>query len=163
MASGFLSHRRLVLSTDFLAAPLPEIQPGAMPRLATMLLRFSGTSSTLPPSWGARRDVLPALKELSVDVHVSGSLPPQWARGFGRLTALSISNAWRQGWTLTPAAVAPLTSGQPRQLHQPHDGLPPQWASGFPALQRLGLNNLGLPGSFPPQWHAGSFPCLENL
>ncbi len=108
--------------------------------------RGNGVQSALPASWGASPEVLPALEELTLVMHVVPPLPAAWTRGFHRLRGLHI---------ITPTDVP-----QPAAAS---DVLPPEWAAGFPALRFLNLMGLGVTGTFPTAWEHGGFPSLTLL
>lgn len=59
---------RLRLSARSLGAPLPDIQPGALPALGSLQLELPWLRTSLPASWGADPAVLPALEELKLQV-----------------------------------------------------------------------------------------------
>jgi len=137
-------------------------------------------SSTLPASWGADPAVLPALQELTVQLHVEGGLPPEWARGFTRLTNLDMERLPEGLIEATPRGVTssqliasrkedarPARQAGPAQQGAAQHGtappLPPEWASGFPRLEILTLSNLGLTGSLPQSWQLDGFPSLTGL
>ena len=116
------------------------------PRPPAVLQRGEGLQSPLPASWGASPDVLPALEELSLVLHVVPPLPASWARGFRRLRSLYIA--------APPDAPLPATAG---------NVLPPEWAAGFPELRLLDLMRLGITGGIPSAWVERGFPMLAQL
>ena len=102
--------------------------------------------AALPDSWGASPDVLPALEELTLVLHLVPPLPAAWSRGFRRLRSLFVA--------------APVDAPLPAAAG---NNFPPEWADGFPALRWLSLLRLGLTGSFPAAWAEGGFPLLTQL
>ncbi|EFN53694.1 hypothetical protein CHLNCDRAFT_136506 [Chlorella variabilis] len=91
-----------------LEGALPDIRPGAMLLLRTIRLQFTSTTVMLPPSWGSRVDVLPALNELE-----RFTLPPEWGAGFPKLELLLLDELGLTG------------------------RFPGTWQHGFPALQSM--------------------------
>ena len=141
--------RLTLAATGTGCAPLPDVAPGALPSLVSLLLAFPGLSSTLPASWGAAGSALPSLARLELQLEVSGPLPAAWARGFRLLTKLTITGA-------DPTPPRRKAPGGGRRL-------PPQWAAGFPSMAHLALYALGLSGHFPPGWSSSGFPALKSL
>ena len=130
-----------------LRGPLPDVLPGALPRLQHLVLGLDGLLTTLPASWGSQAAVLPALEWLAVHgINLaSGQLPAAWApHGFRHLTSLQITGD--------------CTSQRSRSTH----GLPAEWAAGFPYLDSLSLICLGVSGSLPDAWVSG-FSKLKSL
>ncbi|EFN52567.1 hypothetical protein CHLNCDRAFT_138561 [Chlorella variabilis] len=121
-------------------APLPDVAPGALPSLVSLLLAFPGLSSTLPASWGAAGSVLPSLARLEVQLELTGPLPAAWALGFPLLTKL----------TITGADPTPPRRKAPVGCRLPIDG-------------PLGLYALDLSGHFPLGWSSSGFPALKTL
>lgn len=162
--------RRLQLrSPRFGGGQLPDISPGALPALTTLEIGLLGKADsfrpTLPPSWGAGPDVLPSLRQLTLQLPISGPLPQQWAAGFPRLWMLWLSSevvAGEGAPDLDACRLAAATErGQPEL--RPERELPGEWATGFPALQHLELNCLHIGGSLPHAWAAGGFPSLQTM
>ena len=128
-----------------LRGSLPDVLPGALPRLQHLALDLDGLLTTLPASWGSRAAVLPALEWLTVHgINLaSGQLPLAWApHGFRRLTSLLIRGA---------------CTSQRRSTHS----LPAEWVAGFPELDSLSLRCLGVSGPIPDAWVSG-FPKLKS-
>lgn len=153
-------------------APLPDIQPGALPLLEELYLQLPTLQSALPPSWGGRPDALPALRQLLLRLQFVGGLPPQWAAGFRRLTRLSLVDTRYEHLSAEKMSAphGPFMGGDAKVfLPVPSDAppalgpLPLAWAAGFPALERLQLEGLGLTGAIPRQWAAGGMPKLVEL
>jgi len=129
----------------------------------------------LPPSWGARPEVLPALQDLSLS-SVSTHLPAAWARGFQQLKQLSLvgmlegvplEEAQRftchtRGNTTAPAATAAalLGAAAARTAATLSAGgqQPAAATSGQDPHTALQPGRRQLPG----EWAAG-FPALEVL
>lgn len=158
--------------------PLPDVQPGALPRLQELIIQLPGQREpvALPPSWGATPATLPALHRLTLDAPVALPLPAAWARGFRQLTKLDIVGTTTGSEQLaaaagapTPALVAPAEAAAGGVA--PEDGrtatggpLPEAWGRGFPQLTSLTLRRLGLTGAVPAAWQEpGSFPALSKL
>ena len=139
---------RLVMHTLDLQSPLPDIQPGALPRLQSLLLKAPSLQTTLPASWGASPEVLPALQTLTLTASFVGQLPPEWAHGFRQLTSLVLAVREDKAGG-SPVAAVP--------------SLPVQWASGFPALTWLSLSVPVAAGPIPMEWLEGGFPELVTL
>ena len=174
---------RLWLSAATLAAPLPEMRPGALPALDSLILDFRELRTTLPVSWGSSTSVLSSLQELLVTVQAVGPLPPEWSEGFKRLANMGISR-------LPPGLIQKgnrdiVREAMAAQLRQARatsrDGhpttqppapsaaaleaarLPPSWATGLWNLRSLTLNNLGITGPIPHAWQTRGFPALNSL
>ncbi|KAL4422644.1 hypothetical protein ABPG75_008841 [Micractinium tetrahymenae] len=134
------------------AQPLPGVHPGALPRLSNLTLFFPRLRSSLPPSWGASPDALPALESLDLVLDVAGPLPAAWgAAGFRRLRHL---------------ALVASSAGTTLWVERVQRGLPASWAApgSFPALQNVTLSRLNLMGSLPAAWtEPGGLPALEEL
>lgn len=165
--------RRLVLTAANLEGPLPDLQPGALPRLRNLFLSVVDECSSkqegactprvaphpvqLPASWGGP-GVLPELDVLSANLrNVVGPLPAQWAAGFPRLRQLTISGAVRANQTRDAAGAGSPAAGSARRL-------PPEWGlpGAFPRIARLVLEGLHLEGPIPEAWQSG-LPTLEEL
>ena len=150
-----------------MAAPLPGIEPVALPRLALLAITIDVMAATLPPGWGASREVLPALQKLELQFPFSGQLPADWASGFAQLTELTIAGRKSSDLSIQWAAEAggSASSGgataYSRQAAPVH--LPPDWAAGFPKLNKLMLSDIGLTGSISDAWVEGGFPSLTDL
>ena len=162
---------RLRLTATTLANPLPEIQPGALPRLEELHIEFNELRSTLPASWGSSPDVLPSLQQLSLVAQVEGELPREWAGGFKRLANMAIVRM-PDGATqilgevfLQAAVAAQRDKAASTQVAEQGTRLqlPAEWATGFPTLTHLSLFNLGLAGTIPQAWQRGGFPTLAHL
>lgn len=136
-----------------LGAPLPDFQPWALPALQHLSFYFDQQDAALPASWGSP-DVLPALRDLSVQLRSVPALPAAWARGFRQLASLTISCFARVDPPCGPAAPAGAPGEPPLEL-------PPAWAQGFPVLLRLSLS-VGATGAVPEAW-TGGFPRLLSL
>jgi hypothetical protein len=144
---------------------------GALPQLESLRLTAIDQPTTLPPSWGSGPDTLPALRELTLHMAVSGLLPAVWARGFRTLKALVVSSApcspsTEQAQLLSGTATGGSDSSRSIRTHarapeQPR--LPPEWAAGFPNLSALSLACLGMAGPIPQAWQEGGFPTLASL
>jgi len=159
-----------VLALPTPGPPLPDIQPGALPRLKSLELLLYNLQTTLPPSWGASPSVLPALQTLMVVAKLRGPLPAAWGSGFRHLTSLGlydmqhdadVDDADLAGGGDVEADVAAGTEADvsPRRL-------PPQWAAPgrFPALTCLDLGGTRLQGPLPPAWgEKGGLPALVTL
>lgn len=144
-AGAFPSLIRLRLGARSLSAPLPDIQPGALPALQLLHLELPWLSTSLPASWGAGTEVLPALEELSLQAVLEGPLPPSWRRGFASLRSLSLK--------VRDTDAPPLPGG-----------LPADWAAGFPRLQLLELIEVRVSEpTLPGAWAGGGFPRLQTL
>lgn len=169
--------------TGSLATPLPDILPGALPRLTSLYLGFPGLRSTLPAAWGSDPAILPALQALQVLVQVEGGLPAAWGTGFPQLQGLIILN-------FPPnSSLADLHGPDEQALdalikdHGVRDDastrqagrssfvaradarrLPAEWAAAgrFSKLEGLQLDNLGLVGTLP-LWSSGGLPKLQRL
>ena len=132
-----------------LRSQLPDIQPGALPRLQQFFITTPSLQTTLPASWGSSPDVLPTLETLLVTAPLVGQLAPEWAHGFTKLTSLALSVP--EG--LSGGQAAPAV---PR--------LPAEWAAGFPALTQLKVSVPVAAGSIiPMEWLEGGFPELSTL
>ncbi len=160
------ARRRLKLrSRGFGGSQLPAVFPGALPALRLLEISLTGNASgfrpSLPPSWGARPDVLPSLRQLVLQLPLAGPLPPQWAGGFAGLRMLWLSSEDAAGDGApgldSCRRIASTADGQPARR------LPAAWASGFPALQHLELNCLSIGGTLPEAWAAGGFPALQTM
>jgi len=180
---------RLSLQALRFDMPLPDFQPGALPRLRGLhLAAFRpqplGTAApALPASW-ARPGVLPQLSQLTILLPGLAQLPAEWAAGFEQLNVLEVAasmpvqssiGAVPGGKFVTSCAagVSSQASGSgsnsgsstaspadPRSLPV----LPPAWAAGFPALKVLHLSCLDVSGPIPSQWcREGSFPQLSQM
>lgn len=128
------------------AAPLPDILPGALPALASIVMILPTFQSALPTSWGSSPDVLPSLAAMRVTAPFLEPLPAEWAGGFAALRSLIL--------------------GRGIQYEAPPAGallLPPEWASGFPVLSRLVLEKLHSSTALPQQWADGGFRQLAIL
>lgn len=151
---------RLLITTVSMAAPLPDIQPGALPRLFRLHIDAAALRTPLPASWGAP-GVLPSLSELHVCAQIEGPLPPEWAHGFSQLDSLKLEAGHMSQvapFLLLPADWAALAQQPPPAL-----ALPPEWADGFPSLTILALRGLGTSQTLPREWAEGGFPLLEAL
>lgn len=167
-----LAVRRLTVTAHSLAAPLPAIQPGALPALLELTLNVPQFRTRLPASWGDSA-ILPSLTFLSLALDVDGPLPPEWALGFERLLQLEIINGGSQamkGYMAKQAAeMASLRPHLPPSPPLPGPAevqgtLPREWARGFPALQHFSLFNLRLTGSLPDEWlNPTALPSLQKL
>lgn len=155
------------MDAGILAGPLPELEPGALPRLTLLAITIDVFASTLPPSWGASREVLPALQKLELQFPFSGLLPAEWALGFAQLAELTIlgrkpsglSMQWAPQVGSSPGGGGPMAyGGQAAPVH-----LLPEWAAGFPRLTKLTLSAIGVAGSIPDAWVEGGFPSLTDL
>lgn len=119
-------------------AELPDIQPGALPRLQSLNLWVQHQISAAPPSWGAP-SALPSLQFMSLEMIFAAPLPAQWAAGFRSLHTLHLLHARRHH---------PSHSTRPQMLpdeaeavaHLPPMRLPPEWGDGFPLLLSLHLS-----------------------
>lgn len=158
---------RLVLS--FQTMELPEVQPGALPRLQELQISVDSPSHplALPPSWGAP-GTLPTLRHLTVQGTLAAPLPAAWAGGFLRLQTLSLleaggaaaARAGNSSQTAAAGGATPSPAAAGQAAHQ----LPPEWGRGFPALTALVVDRQRLTGSFPAAWQApGAFPLLTTL
>ena len=136
------------MHTLHLDSQLPEIHPGALPRLQQLVLTTSSLQTTLPASWGSSPDVLPALQTLALTASFVGQLPPDWAHGFRQLTFLTL-------------AVPEGAPGGNQTAAVP--SLPAAWAAGFPALTWLSVSGPVAAGSIPREWLEGGFPELLTL
>lgn len=147
------------------AAPLPNIQPDALPALQSLVLSLPNLTSPLPGSWGASPNVLPALKDLRMYVgDASGSLPAEWASGgFRRLRnlVLGCTEGFKARYRVPTARRAAAAAA----AAAPPPALPAAWGAGaLPALTSLTLVGLHLGGAFPASWLApGAFPALGQL
>jgi hypothetical protein len=139
---------QLVMHSLHLQLPLPDIQPGALPRLQIFLLKAPSLQTMLPASWGASPDVLPALQTLTLTASFVEQLAPDWAHGFRQLTTLVLAVREDVAGGSPVAAV-------PR--------LPLEWASGFPALTWLSLSVPVVAGPIPLEWLEGGSPELVTL
>lgn len=161
---------------DCLAAPpLPQVQPGALPRLQDLIIQLPAQPElvALPPNWGASPRTLPALRRLTLEAPVALPLPAAWARGFRQLAELTIlgTTAGQEPASTVPpsaaeapAAAAPGGAVIQDARAQPRGPLPEAWARGFPLLTSLTLRRMGLTGSIPAAWQApGNFPALAQL
>jgi hypothetical protein len=94
-----------------LSEGLPDIHPGALPRLQFLAIRPGWLQAALPASWGGSPGVLPELRDLSLRLHLLGGLPPQWAAGLRRLGALAVTDPWSEpgGEQLAAAPAATAT------------------------------------------------------
>ena len=155
---------------------LPDIQPGALPRLQTLLVQLDCLWASLPASWGASPQVLPSLQVLEVQLGFAGTLPAAWAAGFPQLRTLDITDVSymaaakiKVGWPSMGQALLPPgpqdTICQPPALPAggPPVFLPAEWAAGFGRLQLLRLLGLGIQGSLPEAWVQGGFPAMQSL
>ena len=124
--------------------PLPDILPGALPRLQRLEFSMHDAEASLPASWGSQAEVLPALERLSVSLALpTGQLPAAWARGWRKLQSLVILG----GDTELPGTI---------------NSLPTEWADGFPALVSFSFYGPRISGTFPSAWVSG-FPKLKSL
>lgn len=146
------------------AVPLPDVRPGALPALRSLVLGCINLTSTLPASWG-RPGVLPQLDELRVYLgRVAGALPPEWAAGgFRNLTNLMVS--CQEGFDPRYDAPAATRAAAAAAAPAPRDALPPAWGAGaFPSLSSLTLVGLHVGGGLPASWLVpGAFPRLHQL
>lgn len=147
------------LNFNSVAQQLPDVHPGALPRLQELIIQLTSQREplVLPASWGAAPNVFPALRRLTLEAEIALPLPA-WARGFTQLETLTIAGgtigqvAGTSAAVVVPAAAAPANE------------LPVEWARGFPRLSELVLQLLNLTGTFPAAWQAsGSFPALQTL
>ena len=138
---------RLSLHSLNLRSQLPDMQPGALPRLQDLVLSATSLRMTMPASWGSRPDVLPALQMMTLKACFVGKLPSEWAQGFRQLTSLTLAAQEDE-----PGGTQ--TAGVP--------SLPAAWAAGFPALTRLKVS-VRVAGSVPTEWLEGGFPELSTL
>lgn len=175
----------MVMIVHNFAAPLPDIEAGALPQLQTLHIDVARLRTTLPASWGSGPAVLPNLHSLYVCARIVGTLPPQWARGFRRLAILELADGSMSAaisplvWEPpTTAAPAPQQQQQGRQQQQQQQTpvpapastavgigpLPTEWPSGFPALEMLLLGSLQVQGPLPLEWlREGGFRSLDTL
>lgn len=142
-------YRSLTVMAHGFAAPLPDIEAGALPQLQMLHIDVAELHTTLPASWGNVQAVLPSLRNMKILAHFVGPLPPQWSHGFRRLTSLELIDSSLSPMKLmaqrqTPPAPAATAAGM--------GALPLEWPSGFPALQVLSLEGLQVQGSLPPEW-----------
>ena len=154
------------MDAGILAGPLPDFEPGALPRLNLLAITADVLAATLPPSWGANPKVLPALQILRLDIPFTGKLPAEWASGFAQLTEFRItrrkpSNLSTQWLTEIGSSADDVPMARYRQAAPVHP--PPEWAAGFPQLRQLTLSGIGLAGSIPATWVQGGFPSLTDL
>ena len=150
---------RLYLVAPGFPGPLPDIHPGALQGLQEMQITARSLTN-LPSSWGSHPSVLPALKNLRLNMLFAGSLPAVWSGGFRQLQFLII---WRldlaDGHTMIISA-PPVLPGPKRGGHAV---LPNDWAAGFPNLLHLQLHGLAITGSVPNGWITTGFPKLDAL
>ena len=158
---------RLSLAVYTLGAPLPDIQPGALPALEHfyLSLRMEAQHNVLPPIWGGSPQVLPSLLELTIISSIEGRLPAEWAGGFRRLRTLILLDSRIEFEHLRPYGrlPEPVPTIKPEQASPIAMALPPEWSSGFPQLRDLTLSGVPLAGSFPQAWQTGGFPALQSL
>lgn len=151
---------------------LPDLQPGALPRLNAAYLTFPQLLTPLPASWGAHPGVLPALAHLSLSMRHFGGLPPQWAVGFAQLRNLILSPS--DANVVHTKQVPPLPGAEAEEaaLSEQWQPLrvPPEWAdAGFPCLETLHLSevrlNAGKPTTvtFYELFPQAGFPALKEL
>jgi hypothetical protein len=150
-----------------LSEGLPDIHPGALPRLQFLAIQPSWLQAALPAGWGGSPGVLPELGALSLRLHLLGGLPPQWAAGLRRLEALFVtdprSEPGGEQLAAAPAATATIPSASVAAAAAAAvPSLPAAWALGFPALASLDLS-VPVGGSFPREWEQGGFPALITL
>jgi hypothetical protein len=167
---------RLSISARCLKGNLPDIQPGAMPALETLLLSFRARETPLlPASWGSTANTLPALRSLHMNfLHAAVRLPPEWSQGFKSLEVLKLNGYWDH-------TIPQLDPGD-ADTAAPVDGKPPHTAAAATAAAATddgggggdGGNTSaaghGSPaaavapkgGGLPPAWAAG-FPRLSEL
>ena len=168
--------RLVVIAPALGNGALPDIHPGALPRLQTLLLQLDGLRASLPASWGASPAVLPSLQVLDMQLGFAGTLPAAWAAGFPQLRTLDVTDVTymsaaqvKVGWQpMAQALLPPEPQPPPRQPPPLPAGGPPvllpvEWAAGFGRLQLLRLLGLGIQGSLPEAWVQGGFPALQSL
>ena len=149
---------RLKLVADSVLAPLPDILPGALPRLEELELELTELQTALPASWGASPATLPALQYLHVCLRHSahGRLPPEWSCGFPRLRELLLTDS---STVVSCSRVERLLAATP-PLH-----LPLEWAApaAFPSLSSLTFFGLHI-AELPSVWlEAGGFPTINQM
>lgn len=154
-----------------LAAPLPDIEAGALPLLQMLHIDVAELHSTLPASWGRNRAVLLSLYNMKLFARFLGPLPIQWAHGFCHLISLELTDSSLSPESQMAQQQPPVPAAAATAAAAGISGLPPEWPSGFPALQTLSLDGLQVQGSLPPEWlrEAGFWslidcvPCLTDF
>ena len=159
---------RLELVALRAGAELPDILPGALPRLQLVDIRLEHQLSAAPASWGAP-DALPSLEHLTLHIVFTAPLPPQWSAGFRGLRTLALMRAdpglVMYGQTVTP----PLPAGEAEALARaPRLQTPPEWGDGFPRLRVLrisaGWSHLGgIPTRVEDLVPASGFAALVDM
>ena len=115
-------------------AELPDIQPGALPRLQFANVRLVHQLSAAPASWGAP-DALPSLEHLTLHIVFTAPLPPQWSAGFRGLRSLSLMHS-DAGIVSNDSYVPPLLPDEAADVARlPKLRVPAQWGDGFPRLR----------------------------
>lgn len=133
------SSPRLELAALRAGAALPEVQPGALPRLQAADLQLDHQLSAAPPSWGAP-GALPALRSLSLRLMFAAPLPAEWAAGFRSLRTLLLVQAEPGAAMGGPQAAPPLPPAEAAAAARlPRLRVPPEWGAGgaFPRLRHL--------------------------
>lgn len=146
---------RLELLALRAGAELPDIQPGALPRLESLHVRLEHQQSAAPPSWGAP-GALPSLQHFTlVLLSFAAPLPVQWAQGFrGVREILLMCSVYRHP---DSHARAPLPPDEAEALARaPPLRVPPEWGAGFPALVNLHISAV-------VQQTAAPAPRIEDL
>ena len=152
------AHFRLYILAPSFPGSLPDIQPGAFEQLQSMQITALSIT-TLPPSWGSHPTVLPALKELRLNMQFAGPLPAAWSGGFRQLQYLTIRQLdSNDSQTVISGAALPLPD-----FSSGNAGLPTEWTAGFPNLIFLQLHGLAITGSIPNSWITTGFPKLAAL